>query len=88
MFSRGKQVQAKNAARIAVVGRRRADDDLLQGDGELVRVERAAFADLFARERHSQTATGRASSHTSCDNRVRAGTTSGGPGAAKQSAST
>ena len=36
---------------IAVVRRGRAADDLLQGDGELVRVERASFADLFARER-------------------------------------
>ena len=37
--------------RIAVVGRRRAGDDLFQGDGELVRVERTALADFFARER-------------------------------------
>ena len=35
--------------RIAVVLRRRAGDDLLQRDGELVGVERAAFADFLAR---------------------------------------
>ena len=36
---------------IAVVGGRRAADNLLQGNCELVRVERTAFADLIARER-------------------------------------
>lgn len=34
---------------IAVVFRRRASYHLFQGDGELVRVERAAFADFLAR---------------------------------------
>ena len=38
---------------IAVIGRCRAPDHLLQGDSELVRVERAAFADLLARLRDS-----------------------------------
>ena len=37
--------------RVAVVGRRRPADHLLQGDGELVRIERTAFADLLAGER-------------------------------------
>ena len=37
--------------RVAVVLRRRPGHDLLEGDGELVRVERAAFADFLARRR-------------------------------------
>ena len=35
--------------RVAIVLRRRPGHDLLEGDGELVRVERAAFADFLAR---------------------------------------
>ena len=47
--ARVKQVRAKNCVGVAIVLRRRPGHDLLERDGELVRVERAAFADFLAR---------------------------------------